>query len=654
MRMSVKAKQPQNARKTIFKKVFRKPRFSIRGKLMAGFIVVTILMLGVFGAGYYGLQEVSKQADRMAAGQREQALWMNWSRSISQAMADQEYYLLTNETKWLEASQRGFTTADGFYKELNGSLDQKGRSQLLIMNVLVKSVRSTLDTLTAKAQEGTADQMYISVAASSIGNTIDTLVMNINQAVANSEANIQALMEEKNQLQSMMLMIMIAMAGIAVLAAVTLTFVIPNAISKGIRIVNKALKKMASDDLTEVVKFKSNDEVGDIVQSYNDMREHISALVAKLKASANKLSEASSHLSQAASQSSESTQQVATSSQQMARGAQEQSANSQETSKAILQLSDSIGQLAKGANEQANGVQKAVASISEVANTIAQVASNAAEASSGAKAAAASARTGAENSRLTLTGMDKIKLSTGEVARRIEELGKHSEEIGKIVAVIDDIASQTNLLALNAAIEAARAGEQGRGFAVVSDEVRKLAERTAVATKEIADLINSVQKGVRSATQVVQESKDTVSEGYSLAVKAGQSLEQILETSARVDSQIEQISNRAQQVNKATNDLVQIIDSVGSITEENTAATVQMTENASKVSRSVETMAGIAEENSAATEQVSASAQEMSAQIQEVVASAQTLKDMAYELEQSIATFKINETADAVEKVKTS
>jgi methyl-accepting chemotaxis protein len=99
--------------------------------------------------------------------------------------------------------------------------------------------------------------------------------------------------------------------------------------------------------------------------------------------------------------------------------------------------------------------------------------------------------------------MNKIKDGTANTVKKIEELGARSTEIGKIVAVIDDIAAQTNMLALNAAIEAARAGDQGRGFAAVSDEVRKLAERTATATNEIIEFIDSVHRGIDEDTQVM-------------------------------------------------------------------------------------------------------------------------------------------------------
>jgi len=372
------------------------------------------------------------------------------------------------------------------------------------------------------------------------------------------------------------------------------------------------------------------------------MQRYLNDLVAKLRGNAKQLSTASEQLASAAEQSSQSTQQVASSSQEMAKGAQEQSTNAQETAKSIEQLSGVINQLSEGSREQSAQVQKASAAIAEVSDAISKVAGNANSAAQGAKQAAESAHTGFEKAKQTLSGMDKIKIATGETAKKIEELGARSAEIGKIVVVIDEIACQTNLLALNAAIEAARAGEQGRGFAVVSDEVRKLAERSAIATKEIADLIGSVQKGVIEANQVMSGSSTIVAEGYNLAVQTGQSLDQILKAASDVNHQIEQISAKAQQVNSATDELVKVIDCVGNVTEQNTVATEKMTASANHVSKAVDTVAGIAEENSAATEQVSASAQELSAQGEEIVASAQTLKDMAIILEESVSMFKVN------------
>ena len=142
----------------------------------------------------------------------------------------------------------------------------------------------------------------------------------------------------------------------------------------------------------------------------------------------------------------------------------------------------------------------------------------------------------------TVDGMGRIRGAVEIASTQISDLGTQSDEIGKIVAVIDDIAAQTNLLALNAAIEAARAGEQGRGFAVVADEVRGLAERVTDATKEIANLIDNVLKGVAESVKATDEGTKEVSDGVQLAEEAGTSLTSILSSVETVAEQIEQIS----------------------------------------------------------------------------------------------------------------
>jgi methyl-accepting chemotaxis protein len=387
-----------------------------------------------------------------------------------------------------------------------------------------------------------------------------------------------------------------------------------------------------------------------------DERQRVSRanekLISHLKDNVKRLTMSSDQLTTAAEYSTESTKQVSASSQQMARGAQEQSINAQETAKSIEHLSETIIKLARGANEQAEGVQKAISSITEVSDTMSKVVESAGQAAQGAKKAAEAAGTGVEKARLTLSGMDKIEESAGQSARKIEELGKHSLQIGKIVAVIDDIATQTNLLALNAAIEAARAGEQGRGFAVVSDEVRKLAERTSSATKEIAQIIGNVQKGVDEAIQVMSSGSVAVAEGYDLAFQAKEELERILQAASEVNIRVEQISIKAREVHSATGKLVKIVNDVGGITQQNAEDTELMSASATQVSKAVETVAGIAEQNSAATQEVSASAQEMSSQVKEIAASSQSLKEMAASIEQSIALFETHNIAEDNSKAK--
>jgi methyl-accepting chemotaxis protein len=373
--------------------------------------------------------------------------------------------------------------------------------------------------------------------------------------------------------------------------------------------------KIADGDLTVKVEPRSEQDI--LMQAMARMVESLTGVVGQVQQSSNALAEASDQMASAANQAGEATQQVASTSQEMARGAGDQASTAQEAAHTMQQLTEIIDGVAKGSQEQVEGISKANAAVNEMSTSMEKMAENAGAAAEGSRIAADAARNGAEKTRQTVEGMEKITVTVDDASGKVTALGSQSEEIGKIVAVIDDIAAQTNLLALNAAIEAARAGEHGRGFAVVSDEVRKLAERTASATKEIADLIKNIQKGVAEAVKAMQEGANEVKDGYRMASEAGDALEDILKATTDVSDQIEQISAVGEQLNAVVS-------------------------TSQEVSKSVESVAGIAEENSAATEEVSASAEEMGAQVQQIVASSSSLKEMAAELQEAVTVFKLS------------
>ncbi len=402
-----------------------------------------------------------------------------------------------------------------------------------------------------------------------------------------------------------------------------------------------AAEKMAEGDFTVEITPKSEKDV--LGKAFSRMISSLSTLIGQVRGVAGNLTEASESLSKAAEQSGQATQQIASTSQQVAKGAGEQSTSLQQTTEGVEQLAKAIEQISQGSQEQAKGIEKTVTSVNQVSASVSQVAENAKTAAEGSSQASESAQKGAGMAQQTVEGMEKIRTTMGIASDRVTELGERSNEIGKIVATIDDIAAQTNLLALNAAIEAARAGEQGRGFAVVADEVRKLAERSSGATKEIADLITGIQSGVAEAVKAMEEGNKEVDSGYQLATDAGESLGEILKTVNEVGQQVSEIAEAAGDLSRISTEMVKVTDGVSSAVEQNTAATEEMSANSGQVSKSIESVAGVAEENSAATQQVSAAAQEMSAQVEEVVANAQSLSQMSEELKQNVAMFKLNE-----------
>ena len=413
-----------------------------------------------------------------------------------------------------------------------------------------------------------------------------------------------------------------------------------------LREMSQLVEQVGDGDLTVDVKPRSEKDA--LGNALSGMVDNLRVLVGQVQDTSGNLTSASGQLSNAADQAGRATEGVASASQQLAKGAEEQNQGVNQTNISMQQLSAAIEQIAKGSQEQATSVERTSNISSQVSKAIGDMAQSAQSAADGSSQATQAAGDGKKMVDQTIEGMGKIRGAVELVAQQITDLGNQSEEIGKIVAVIDDIAAQTNLLALNAAIEAARAGEQGRGFAVVADEVRGLAERVTGATKEIAALVDNIQNGVAESIRAVDEGTKEVQEGVKLAEQAGEALNNIQTSVAGVAGQVEQISAAAEEVSASSDEMNTLIDGVSSVTEENSAATEQMAANSSEVSKSIEGIATISEQNSASTQEVSASAEQMGAQVQEMVASSQSLAQMAGDLQGIVSRFKLNSSNGSV------
>jgi methyl-accepting chemotaxis protein len=242
------------------------------------------------------------------------------------------------------------------------------------------------------------------------------------------------------------------------------------------------------------------------------------------------------------------------------------------------QISASARQQAEGAEIQRDQTTQVATAMQEMGSTVQQVSENSNNAAAASQKAAETARQGGTVVEETLSRMRAIAQSVGETARKVQELGKQSDQIGKIIGVIDDIADQTNLLALNAAIEAARAGEQGRGFAVVADEVRKLAERTSGATKEITGMIRSIQAETKSAVTAMQAGTKEVEQGVALTTQAGSSLHKIIQMSEQVGDMVTQIATAATEQSAASEEINGNIEQIAKITTASALGAHQTTE----------------------------------------------------------------------------
>ncbi|MBZ0181850.1 MAG: MCP four helix bundle domain-containing protein [Melioribacteraceae bacterium] len=258
------------------------------------------------------------------------------------------------------------------------------------------------------------------------------------------------------------------------------------------------------------------------------------------------------------------------------------------TASASTQISSSAEEMAAGAQEQSAQASEVASAVEQMTSTILQTTKHASTAAESSKRAGSLAKEGGEVVAQTVVGMNRIAEVVRNAAQTVQELGASSDQIGEIVQVIDDIADQTNLLALNAAIEAARAGEQGRGFAVVADEVRKLAERTTKATKEIGEMIKKIQGDTGGAVKSISLGTEEVEKGKQLADKAGKSLQEIIKGSNDVVDVVNQVAAASEEQSSASEQISRNIEAISSVTQQSAAGTQQIARAAEDLNRLTE------------------------------------------------------------------
>jgi methyl-accepting chemotaxis protein len=352
---------------------------------------------------------------------------------------------------------------------------------------------------------------------------------------------------------------------------------------------------VAEGDLTvEVVPRSKRDTLGN---AFLRMSHGLQELVRTTRDSAGQVSAGSNQVAGAADESAKVSVQA--------------SSAIEEVTSTMHEMSINVQNVVKNTQVQASSVAETSASIDQMVTSIQRVADTAKVLLDIANRSREEVVTGIQTMEKATDGLNRTNKAIQSSAEIINILGHRADDIGKIIEVIDDLAEQTNLLALNAAIEAARAGEHGLGFAVVADEVRKLAEKSTQSTKEIADLIQSIQREARQAVENMERSTRIVEEGLSLGNELGSALHKISNVvtevykfSQEIGAATNEQSVGSAQIGKATARLTEITQEINSAVEEQASG-------AQAVVRAMDKMRELVQQSASSSTELSAAAEQM-------------------------------------------
>jgi methyl-accepting chemotaxis protein len=391
-----------------------------------------------------------------------------------------------------------------------------------------------------------------------------------------------------------------------------------------------------SGDLDQNIDIHRNDEIGALATTFNNMVAYLKEMASVSMAVAegdlaievtprskrdtlgNAFVRMSHGLQEIVRSTRDSASQVSAGSSQVAGAADESAKVSVQASSAIEEVTSTMHEMSinvqnvvKNTQVQASSVAETSASIDQMVTSIQRVADTAKVLLDIANRSREEVITGIQTMEKTTDGLNRTNRAIQSSAEIINILGHRADDIGKIIEVIDDLAEQTNLLALNAAIEAARAGEHGLGFAVVADEVRKLAEKSTQSTKEIADLIQSIQREARQAVENMEHSTRIVEEGLSLGNDLGSALHKISDVvtevykfSQEIGAATNEQSVGSSQIAKATNRLTEITQEISSAVEEQASG-------AQAVVRAMDKMRELVQQSASSSTELSAAAEQM-------------------------------------------
>ncbi len=403
------------------------------------------------------------------------------------------------------------------------------------------------------------------------------------------------------------------------------------------RLIGVAREIGDSGDLDHEIDIQRTDEIGELARTFANMVKYLKEMAAvsesiaggdltvdvqprsKRDTLAHAFSRMVEGLRHLVSSVRDSAAQVAGGSNQVAGASDESAKISVQASSAIDEVTSTMHEMTvnvqnmvKNTQVQASSVSETSASIDQMVASIQRVADTAKVLLDISQRSREEVQAGIGTMQKTTDGLNRINTTIQSSGEIIAVLGNRADDIGKIIEVIDDLAEQTNLLALNAAIEAARAGEHGLGFAVVADEVRKLAEKSAQSTKEISELIQSIQKEARKAVENMEKSTAIVDEGLTMGTELSTALKKISNVVTEVYKFAQEIGAATNEQSHGSSQIAKATTRLNEITHEISSAVEEQASGAQAVVNAMERMRELTQRSTSGSTELAASAEQMS------------------------------------------
>ncbi|MFJ7886832.1 methyl-accepting chemotaxis protein [Lysinibacillus xylanilyticus] len=565
---------------------------SIKRKIFTLITSAVIFLLIISSCSFYYINDMAKKSNNMYNESLLPIQYIGQLRTDIRAMDSfiLELMIITTDVNRIadlqtNISKRSESIKDSIVKfEASYKGNEEGRKLLESIQSNLDGYFSTMTEVIDLASKNRNEEAY---------SLYTTSMHDFREKVANDARDLMIICSEdakelnkanEHSLYTTMLISAI-LTVLAIIFFITLATWIARLIVNPIKELQANMLKAGDGDLTVQGTYSSKDEIGQLTQSFNSMINNIRNTVTKVTETANHVAAASEELN----------------------------VNAAETTKATEMVASTMETIAHGSVEQLNNVSNTVNTVNELSTGVQQVAGNAQAVSELSGDSLSLVIHGIDAANQMNQQMMDITERVNGLSEVVDLLGKRSNEIGQIIDSITEIAEQTNLLALNAAIEAARAGEHGKGFAVVADEVRKLAEQSAVSSNQIEVLISETQKDTQKAVESMKLVTAGVNEGVKTTENTRTTFASIQDAIQSVTMQVEEVSAAVEQMAAGTEEIVGSMNTIHSITKSTTAG----------------------------TESISAATEEQTASMEEISSSAYALANLAEELRDLAAQFRV-------------